>query len=398
MEKVVIKRYDNFGRGIAYIDNKIIFIPDALIDEEVLVEVTYESKKFLEGKVVEYIKTNPSRIKENCPYYYECGGCNLQNMDYNMQKDYKINKLKSIIEHEKIIFPNIEFIENDTPNNYRNKIELKMIDSKLGFYKTKTHEIVEINYCLMSSNAINKVIPYLKKCGIKNGNITIRANYNDEILLIIETEDKFDYEEIKKNNKLVGIVLNNKLIYNDDFFIEIVNNLYFKVSYNSFFQINRTICSKLFKLINEYTKDSNVVADLYCGVGTLSLVAAKNAKKVFGIEIVENAIINAVQNAKINKIDNVYFNVGSVDKVIDKLNDNIDTFIVDPPRKGLDNYSLNVILSNEPKKIIYVSCDPVTLARDLKELTKDYKIKNLYALDMFSNTYHCESVVILERK
>ena len=398
MKKVTIEKLDHFGRGIGKIDGKVIFIPNALPNETVLYEIEKETKKYLVGKNIEIINKSENRVEPECPYFEKCGGCSLQHLSYEDTKKFKIDKIKNLLEQNKLKVKNINFIENKNDFYYRNKIEIKIENSKLGFYQNKTHDLVEINECIITKKSINKVINLLLKSGLENAKVTIRSNYNDELLLIIDTNDNFNYEQIIKENKVAGIILNGKTIHNDSYFIEVINNKYFKVSYNSFFQINEYICQKLFELINKYVEENAIVADLYCGVGTLSIVASYKAKKVYGIEIVENAVLNAIENAKINHRNNVYFSLGSVPKVIDKINDKLDTIIVDPPRAGLDKYTLDTILKIKPKTIIYVSCDPMTLIRDLKKLEDGYEIKELNLLDMFSYTYHVETVCILEKK
>lgn len=398
MKKVTIEKLDHFGRGIGKIDGKVIFIPNALPNETVLYEIEKEAKKYLVGKNIEIINKSENRVEPECPYFEKCGGCSLQHLSYEDTKKFKIDKIKNLLEQNKLNVKNINFIENKNDFYYRNKIEIKIENGKLGFYQNKTHDLVEINECIITKKSINKVINLLLKSGLENAKVTIRSNYNDELLLIIDTNDNFNYEQIIKENKVAGIILNGKTIHNDSYFIEVINNKYFKVSYNSFFQINEYICQKLFELIDKYIEENAIVADLYCGVGTLSIVASYKAKKVYGIEIVENAVLNAIENAKINHRDNIYFSLGSVPKVIDKINDKLDTIIVDPPRAGLDKYTLDTILKFKPKTILYVSCDPMTLMRDLKSLEDEYEIKELNLLDMFSYTYHVESVCILNLK
>ncbi|MBE6161300.1 MAG: class I SAM-dependent RNA methyltransferase [Firmicutes bacterium] len=398
MNKVKIERLDDFGRGIGYINDKVTFISGAIPGEEVECEIIKESKKYNEAKLFKIIKESDKRIISKCKYYKECGGCHLQHLSYEDSIEFKKNKLKNIFNKNKISINDIDIIKNNFNYNYRNKIELKVKDGKIGFYENKSHNIVSIDECIVAKKCINSIITALKKCDLEKANITIRANYNEEILLIVDTNDKFNYENLIKNNKIVGIILNDKLIYGEDYFTEVINDLYFKVSYNSFFQINEYICSKLFEIIDSNIDNNSNVLDLYCGVGTLSLVASKKANKVYGIEIVENAILNAITNAKINKRDNLYFMCGDVPKLIDKIDDNIDIIIVDPPRAGLDKKTIDTIIKNNPKKIIYVSCDPQTLVRDLKILEEYYDIKKATALDMFSYTYHCESITILERR
>lgn len=398
MMEVSIEKLDNKGRGIAYINDKITFIKNALPKEIVEVNITKESKKYQEGEVTKYIKESPLRIKSICPYFNICGGCDLLNISYEDTLKFKKQKLEDIISKYANISTNIDIIPSDNKLNYRNKITLKVINKRIGYYESSTHKLVEINDCLLAEKSISNIIPDLHYLNIKNGEIVVRANYNDELIISITTKDKItpNISYLKEHHKIAGIILNDKVINGDTKYIEIINHLLFNVSYDSFFQINRNICSKLFKLIEENTKDSKVILDLYCGVGTLGIAA--NVEKAYGIEIVKNAVLNAISNSKINKRNNIYYMLGDVGSTLPKIKDEIDTVIVDPPRAGLDDKTKDTLINFKPNKIIYVSCDPMTLARDIKDLSKYYNLKSIKGLDMFPYTEHCESVCILERK
>lgn len=396
---MIIEKLDNHGRGICYINNKITFIENALPNEEVEIKITKENKKYNEGIVTKYIKKSSKRIEPKCPYFEECGGCNLLNTIYEETIKFKKDKLESIISKYAKINKNIDIIESQNTLNYRNKITLKVINNKYGYYVSNTHKLVSINNCLLAEQPIKEFIKDINKLNIKNGEVIIRSNYNEELLVVINTKDKInpDIEYLKENHKIVGFIVNNEIINGDNKFIEIINNKMFQVSYDSFFQVNRYICEKLFELINDNIKEDETILDLYCGVGTLGLNANK-AKKIYGIEIIPNAIINAITNAKINKQNNAYYIVGNTSKCIDKINDKIDTIIIDPPRSGLDEITRNTIIDMKPNKILYISCDPMTLARDLNILKEYYNINLIKGLDMFPYTYHVECVSILCRK
>ena len=396
--EVSIEKLDNKGRGIAYINDKITFIKNALPKEIVEVNITKESKKYQEGEVTKYIKESPLRIKSICPYFNICGGCDLLNISYEDTLKFKKQKLEDIISKYANISTNIDIIPSDNKLNYRNKITLKVINKRIGYYESSTHKLVEINDCLLAEKSISNIIPDLHYLNIKNGEIVVRSNYNDELIISITTKDKItpNISYLKEHHKIAGIILNDKVINGDSKYIEIINHLLFNVSYDSFFQINRNICSKLFKLIEENTKDSKVILDLYCGVGTLGIAA--NVEKAYGIEIVKNAVLNAISNSKINKRNNIYYMLGDVGSTLPKIKDEIDTVIVDPPRAGLDDKTKDTLINFKPNKIIYVSCDPMTLARDIKDLSKYYNLKSIKGLDMFPYTEHCESITVLERR
>lgn len=400
MEKVIIEKLDNQGRGICYCNNKITFVPNALPEEVVNIEITKESKKFNEARVVEYIKKSPKRIESKCPYFGICGGCELMHSSYEDTIKYKKEKLESIIYKYAHIKADIDIITCDKPLNYRNKITLRLMDGKYGYQEDNSHNLVEIDSCLLAEEPINKFIKDLNYLNIKNGKVVIRSNYNKELLIEIKTKEKINpnIDYLKSKHKIVGIVLNDQTILGDNSFIEIINHMLFQVSYDSFFQINRSITSKLFNLIEQEVNENETILDLYCGVGTLGINATKKAKKAYGIEIVKNAVLNAITNSKINKRDNIYYMLGDVGTTLPKIKDNIDTIIVDPPRAGLDDNTKKTLLEFEANKIIYVSCDPMTLARDLKELQSIYNIKSIKGLDMFPYTHHCESITILERR
>lgn len=400
MAEVKIEKLDNQGRGICYVDSKITFIPNTLPNEIVDIKITTRKKKYNEGIVTNYIKKSSLRIESPCPYFSSCGGCELLNLKYEDTLKYKKEKLTSIIAKYANIKTNIEIIPSSHPLSYRNKITLKVLNGEYGYYHSSSHQLIKINNCLLAETAIQDFLKDIKYLNIKEGEVIIRSNYNNELLLWIKSEDdiKPDIEYLKSQHKLVGIVLNNKTIYGDSNFIEIINHQLFTISYDSFFQINRYICSKIFNFINEFINVQETILDLYCGVGTLGINATKKAKKAYGIEIVKNAVLNAITNSKINKRDNIYYMLGDVGTCLPKIKDNIDTIIVDPPRAGLDKVTKETIIKFNPQKIIYVSCDPITLARDLKELSAYYNINMIKGLDMFPYTHHIESFCLLEKR
>ena len=396
--QVVIDRFDDLGCGIAYVGDKITFVPNTVPGDTVAITITKENKKYNIAKVDKYIKLSSRRVKPKCPYFDICGGCTLQSISYEDTINYKYNKVKNLFKKNNIdINPTI--IKNPSPFNYRNKISLKVVDKKIGFYEENTHNIVEIKECIIASSAINKTIPLISEFNIINGSITIRSNKNDEILIIIESNDKLNINinYLKTQIKLVGIVINNETFYGDNFLIENINDYFYKISYDSFFQVNPYVASILFNEVSKRINEEDTVLDLYCGVGTLSLNATR-AKEVIGVEIVENAILNAIFNARINKIDNVKFILNDSTKVVSKLNKKFSKVIVDPPRSGLTKTIIDNILSINSEEIIYVSCDPATLVRDILLFIDKYSVSEAIIFDMFSYTYHVETMIILKRK
>ena len=394
--QVLVDKFDDFGQGITFVDDVITFVPNTIPGDIVDIKIVKKKKKYNVGKVINYIKLSKDRIDYKCPYFNKCGGCVLQSISYDATINFKLNKVINLFNKYNLdIKP--EIVKNPSDYNYRNKIKLMVIDGKIGYFETNSHTLVEINECIIASKAINKIIPLLKNFNIINGNIVIRCNLNDEILIIIESNDKLniDIDILKENIKLVGIVVNNKTIYGDNFLIECINDIYYKISYDSFFQINPYVASKLFNIVKENIDKTDIVLDLYCGVGTLSLNATLNANEVIGVEIVPNAVLNAIYNAKINKINNTKFILNDAQDAVGKINKKFDKIIIDPPRSGLTKKTIDTILTIMPKKIIYVSCDPNTLIRDILLLKDKYSIEKSYILDMFSYSYHVECICIL---
>ena len=396
---VKIEKMDDFGRGIAYIDDKVVFVPKTIVDDIVDIKIMSEKKKYSIAKVNEIINPSKLRIPFKCPYFDICGGCSLQNVEYRIELEYKLQKINNLLKKNRINYQVKDIIKSAKRYNYRNKVSLKIEDNIIGYYEKDTHNIVEINKCFLLNDAINDVVDDLPRLSIINGSVIIRSNLKDELLLIIYT-DKLNKDGIKylvNKHRISGIVLNDKCIFGSDFLVDKIDDYKFKISYNSFFQVNPYICKELFKIVKDYTKDANNLIDLYSGVGTLSIVAKENASSVLGVEIIDNAAINAKTNAMLNGVSNISFIASDTNKIISYL-EGKDFVIVDPPRSGLTSKVIEGIKKYQVKNILYVSCDPNTLMRDLNLLLTDYKIIEFKLLDMFPNTYHVESVCVLEHK
>lgn len=396
---VKIEKMDDFGRGIAYIDDKVVFVPKTIVDDIVDIKIMSEKKKYSIAKVNEIINPSKLRIPFKCPYFDICGGCSLQNVEYRIELEYKLQKINNLLKKNKIDYQVKDIIKSAKRYNYRNKVSLKIEDNIIGYYEKDTHNIVEINKCFLLNDAINDVIDDLPRLSIINGSVIIRSNLKGELLLIIYT-DKLNKDGIKylvNKHRISGIVLNDKSIFGSDFLVDKIDDYKFKISYNSFFQVNPYICKELFKIVKDYTKNANNLIDLYSGVGTLSIVAKENASSVLGVEIIDNAAINAKTNAMLNGVSNISFIASDTNKIISYL-EGKDFVIVDPPRSGLTSKVIEGIKKYQVKNILYVSCDPNTLMRDLNLLLTDYKIIEFKLLDMFPNTYHVESVCVLEHK
>ncbi len=361
--KVTIDGLNHEGKGIAKIDNKITFVNNAITHEEVEIEITKSHKSFNEAKVTKYIIKSKNREEPVCPYYGTCGGCDIMHMNYETQVEFKKEKVKNILKRYANLDIEPQVIKSNKSLHYRNKITLHYKNRKLGYMKENTNEILEITTCPLAMDNINEFI--------KNN-----KSISQDLI-------------IRENNK--GVIITN---LNNDKMIEEINEYKFQVDTYSFFQINHYICSKIFEILKENLEENMTCLDLYSGVGTLSIVASKKSRFVYSIEINEHSHKNALENKKLNNCDNVKFILGDVQKEINNIHEKIDVIITDPPRKGMDTSTINIIENMLPNKIIYISCNPMTLARDIKSLN-NYNIEKLYTLDMFPNTHHVECVCVL---
>lgn len=405
MYKVEVTKLDHQGRGIAKINDKIIFIPNALPEETVDVDIILEKKKYYEGIIKETINASDKRIKSICPYFEECGGCQFLNMNYPDSLDYKQNKVEEIMNKYlgiKIKINNIVACDNNL--YYRNKTTFQ-VENDIGFFKEKTNTLIPVDKCYISDIKINDIYKAIKD----NINLTnvkqviIRATKNTlESMVIFKTSNYIDNKKIIDilKKKVDSIYINDELIYGKGKIIENLCNKNFYISPSSFFQVNTLQAEKLYNKAIAYAdiKKEDTVLDLYCGTGTIGIVASNKAKKVIGIELNKEAIKDANENKKLNNINNIEFYAGDVGKILNKNNYKPDIIIVDPPRAGLDSLALSQILNIRPKKLVYVSCDLMTLARDLKLLSNDYDILELTPVDMFPYTAHVESVCALKYK
>ena len=288
-------------------------------------------------------------------------------------------------------------------------MSFKVEDNRIGFYGEGTYQLIDIDYCLLAQKQINDSLNVIKSYLKENDNeiksVTIKyGNAMDEILIDIyslnNTDIKIlDYLTTNINN-LKSVIYNDKVVYGNGYIKEVSNGLMFNVSAKSFFQVNSVQTEKLYDEIIKQSKLSkeDVVLDLYCGTGTITSIVSKYVKKVIGIEIVEDAIIDAKENFKINNISNVKFICGDATKEINKIKEKVDVVIVDPPRKGIDRKAVAIMKKLSPKKIVYVSCNPVTMARDLSYLNDSYEVVKVTPVDMFPNTSHVECVCVLKLK
>ena len=399
-----VDRLDDFGRGITFVNNKICFVTNALEGEEVELEVVGEKSKYCEGKSTKIIKESKSREIVKCPYYDSCGGCNVSHMTYEEELLFKERKVKRILKKYAGLENVIKEIIKTDRNYYRNKVTLKVKDGHIGYFQNKSYDLVNIDYCYLCNEKINEVIKKLNNVDLFGINeVVIRCNYDNEILLYLigtlEDEDSL----VKELDDINNIVLNNyksiRVLKGNSYLIDKIGDYSFRVSYNSFFQVNSRGVEILYNKVREYANlnGEETVLDLYCGTGTIGTYLSKHAKSVFGIEINKNAIEDANYNKEINNIENIDFLCEDISKIKNYYL-GTEIVVVDPPRSGLSLEAIHNILEIKAKKIIYVSCEPMTLARDLNIIKEFYNVKEITLIDMFPNTYHCESVCVLERK
>lgn len=390
---------NNEGLGIIRNNNKIVFVPFSLPDEVIDYEIIKENKKYDEGKLLKVKNGCNERQDAKCPYYFNCGGCDLMHQKYEYQLNFKVNKVINNLKHiSNINIDNVD-IESNNEFNYRNHITLSVSSAKIGFYKNHTNEIVDIDYCFISNDKINNVLKEIREFinKYKNNNIdriSIKA-YN-EILINIESNNFNLISEFKEFIKFDSLYVNGEYVLGKRYVTANLDKYKYNVSSRDFFQKNTEMTVKLYSYVKGLlNKDENIL-DLYCGSGGIGIFVSDKVKSVLGIEIIDDAIKNAKENAKINNVDNIKFIRGKVEDNLDNIK-NIDTVIVDPPRVGLNRNAIDDILKIDANRIIYVSCNSITLARDLNYLKDKYKIESIKLFDLFPNTHHVESVVLLKR-
>lgn len=399
-----ILRQNNELAGVGIIDDIVVFIDGALTGELIKVKIDKIYKNYATGSIVEIIEKSKDRRVPICPFYYECGGCNLMHIDHELQLEFKKEKIISIFKKICNMDVSLDKVNSYNNLNYRNKVVFKVKNDKIGFYKPKTNDLVDINECIISDEKINQCLLKIRNFIKENNNheiteVMIRV-CDDEIMIKLdninnELKEKF----IKLFNEVSSIYVGSNIEYGVPSLNQKLSGLVFDVSPKSFFQVNKVVAEKLYSKALSYVSKSDTTIDLYSGTGTITMLLAGKSRKVIGIEVVKEAVIDARNNLLLNNIDNVEFICDKVENKIDTLRDlNVDALIMDPPRSGSDKKSLRSILEIEPKKIIYISCNPVTLARDINTLKEKYELKEISAFDMFPNTYHIETVALLEKK
>lgn len=405
-----ITSLENEGSGVCKIKGVTVFVPKTLVGETVRIRITEIKKNFARGKLIEIIKPSSNRTKPLCPYYNECGGCDLRHQSNLKNLEFKKQKVETAIKRiGKMDCKVSDVVPSFKNENYRNKASFKVENNRIGFYGSGTYQLVDIDYCMLLEKEINDALLVIRNYLNENINeiktVTIRhGNAMNELLVDVYSTDKNDNKItsylINNISNLKTVIFNGKTVYGNGYISQISNGLMFNVSSKSFFQVNGITAEKLYEIAIKEAglSKEDTVLDLYSGTGTISCIVSSHVKKVIGIEIVEDAVIDANCNARINNVSNVRFICGDVSKKIGKIKDKIDVIIVDPPRRGMDRKIAAIMKKINPKKIVYISCNPVTMARDLNYLNDLYDVKRIIPVDMFPNTAHVECVTILKRR
>ncbi len=447
-EEYIVDIIDNGydGEGIAKIDNFTVFIPGAIKGETVKILIVKVTTSYAFGKIQEIIKEADSRVMNiDCDTYKRCGGCNLRHIKYNETLKIKKEIVQNLVDKNlktKIEVKNTIGMEN--PYHYRNKAQYPVGLNKngepiIGVFANRTHNVIESNECKIQNEESEKIAKYICEFAKKNKisvydektgkgllrHIVIKVGEKtNEIMCILVINEKSilcekqlvkeliaNFPNIKTivknvNTQNTNVILGkeNIIIYGSGYIYDKLGDYTFKISPLSFYQINPTQTEKLYNIALEKAEltGKEILLDLYCGIGTIGIFMAKKVKQVYGIEIVEDAICDAEENCKLNGITNAKYYAGDTEKLLEKLVEKEkiepDVIVVDPPRKGLDKTTVQNIKKLKPKKIIYISCNPATLVRDLSYLEEIYEVKEIQPVDMFPFTSHIECITVIHLK
>lgn len=443
--ELVFEDLTHEGSGVGKVNGYPIFVPYALPGEQSLVKVLKVKKNYGYGKLEKIEKESSERVEPPCNVFYQCGGCQLQHMNYSFQLKMKQKQVKDVLRKIGHIedIPVHPTIGMDDPWRYRNKVQIPVgeIDGKLatGFYQRRSHHIIKMDTCVIQDEMNDRMVEAVRRIADKYGvkpydekshrgtlrHIMVRTGeQTGDVMVVLVTrtnelpyqkeiinELKQTYPNIKSivqniNKEKTNVILGRKtnILWGEEYIHDFIGDIKFAISAKSFYQVNPTQTKKLYDKALEYANLSGdeTVIDAYCGIGTISLFLAQKAKKVYGVEVVREAIDDAKKNAKLNHMDNVEFFVGEAEKVMPWWKAQglkPDVIVVDPPRKGCEESLLKTMIEMNPKRIVYVSCNPSTLARDLNILEQaGYHTKEVQPVDMFPQTGHVECVALIELK
>ena len=426
------------GCGVGRAENIAVFVKYALLGERVNVIIIKTQKSYSVGKLLEVIKPSPKRLKASCEYFYKCGGCSFQNVQYEEELLYKHKTVSDSLKRiGKINCDVLPVVPSQNTEYYRNKSQFPVSEEGVGIYATHSHRVIDIDCCpIQAENTaliIRTVKGWMKDFNIlpydeKSDTGCIRHIYTRTgkketmVVLVTRTKKLKEKEELVRrlkdaddsicsvmqnvNDKRTNVVLGREkiILWGKDYIVDSIGERNFKISPFSFYQINNRQTKVLYDIAKEYAdvKKDSVVWDMYCGIGTIGQYAAHNAKKIVGVEVVEEAKENAKENAKINGLKNCEYHCGEAESLAPILVEKglkPDIVFLDPPRKGCDKKLLDTIAGVGAEKIVYISCKPSTLARDLNYLEENgYKVKKVCPVDMFPRTPHVECCVLLCRE
>ena len=377
---------DNYlGNGIAKIDNFPIFVSRGVTGDVLKIKITKVLKKYAYASIISFVSKD-SREKDLCPYFDKCGGCDLLHISYDKEIALKKEYIQRLFKDEPVA---ISFFDRF---DYRNKITLHVKNKKIGLYKKDSNEIVEIDKCFLVSDNINKLMMFLKNMDLsKITEITIREGLG----LLLSVTGSISNKNIKSlinYPNLKSIYENDKLIYGDEYLKVNFNNLNFFINNNSFLQVNTNCAISLYEKIKEYIGKSDRLLDLYCGSATIGIYISDICKNITGVEINKDSVLCGKKNIKENNISNYEIIRGDA-KDIEGC---FDTIVVDPPRTGLSKTVIDFINNSNCEKVVYVSCNPTTLKRDI-DMLYNYNIKKMDIFNMFPATKHIEVICVLER-
>ncbi|MCM3723430.1 23S rRNA (uracil(1939)-C(5))-methyltransferase RlmD [Solibacillus isronensis] len=442
-QTVYIEDLTHDGNGVAKIDGYPLFIQGALPGETAEIHVMKTLKNYGFAKVINILEKSPDRVEAPCVYFSQCGGCQLQHLSYEGQLKWKQNMVANVMKRlGKIDAPVLPVKGMEEPWHYRNKSQIPFAQNEAGqmvagFYKTKSHSIVDMERCLIQTGEADVVMadlkreleilgmrPYDEKShqGMLRHVVVRKGRATGEVMVVLVTKSKKFPQTSAAIEKIRALIPNvtsivqnvngektNVIFGNDTFTLwgkdtieDTIGNVRFEISARSFYQVNPVQTEVLYKQALDYAQltGNERVIDAYCGIGSISLFLAQKAGHVMGVEIVEQAIEDAKRNAALNGFTNTYFEAGPAEEVIPrwyKEGKEADVLVVDPPRKGCDEALLSTIIEQKPKRVVYVSCNPATLARDLRILEDGgYKTQEVQPVDMFPHTTHCEAVAWLE--
>ncbi|MCA0989278.1 23S rRNA (uracil(1939)-C(5))-methyltransferase RlmD [Guptibacillus algicola] len=442
--EVEFKDLSHDGAGVAKVEGYTLFVPYGIPGETARVKVVKTKKGYGFGKIIDVLEESEERNTPPCPIFYKCGGCQTQHITYDSQLKFKQKQVKDVMERiGKIDVPIHEVLGMEDPWRYRNKAQVPVGEEGgkivAGFYQQRSHKIIDMDQCLIQEQENDRVLEVVKGIAEKYGiraydershRGTLRhvvAKYGKQtkdvmVVLVTKQKDlpnrKNIIRDITKqvpgvksivqniNPKRTNVIFGDetRVLWGNDYIYDTIGDIKFAISARSFYQVNPDQTKVLYDQALHYAglTGEETVIDAYCGIGTISLFLAQKAKKVYGVEIVPEAIEDAKRNAELNGISNAEFEVGEAETIIPmwkKQGIEPDVFVVDPPRKGCDESLLETILEMKPKKVVYVSCNPATLARDLRILEDGgYETKEVQPVDMFPHTTHVECVTWLVRK